>query len=117
MRLGRPLSINPKEAQRLRSEGQSLSQIAKALGATKSGVSKTLKKLRSQLPEIPEPRTMVLKVENTKVSSTRLLPAEEKALPRREMDCQMASPDLYDDEVKLSKHLKQLLFERRMSAS
>lgn len=50
-RLGRPLSINPQHALELRRQGLSLSQIAKELGATKSGVSKTLRKLEGQVSE------------------------------------------------------------------
>lgn len=44
--LGRPTSINKDEVLKLRIEGKSLSEIARQLNITKSGVSKTLKKLR-----------------------------------------------------------------------
>ncbi len=43
--LGRPTRIDQARAFSLRAEGPSLATIAKTLGATKSGVSKTLRKL------------------------------------------------------------------------
>lgn len=54
VRLGRPPRINAPQIQRLRAEGLSLSEIGRRLNVTKSAVSKTLKKLKSQTPEIIE---------------------------------------------------------------
>lgn len=48
-RLGRPIRVDPQEARRLRQQGHSLREIALALGTTKGAVSKTLKKLASQI--------------------------------------------------------------------
>lgn len=45
---GRRPTIDAEQARRLHEGGQSLRQIAKTLGVTKSGVSKTLKKLRQK---------------------------------------------------------------------
>lgn len=42
--LGRPRSINIEQVQELRKQGMSLGQIAKIVGATRSAVSKTLRK-------------------------------------------------------------------------
>ena len=42
--LGRPRQINPITVYELRLKGMSLSEIAKAIGVTKSGVSKTLRR-------------------------------------------------------------------------
>lgn len=44
-RLGRPHYLDRDMISRLRKEGRSLSEIATAIGATKSGVSKSLKKM------------------------------------------------------------------------
>lgn len=44
-RLGRPTTINQQKVLELRRKNKSLSEIANALGVTKGGVSKTLKKL------------------------------------------------------------------------
>lgn len=45
--LGRPKIINAQQVVELRAKGMSLSQIAKVIGCTKSGVSKTLKKAKA----------------------------------------------------------------------
>jgi putative DNA-invertase from lambdoid prophage Rac len=45
IKLGRPKSISDTEALRLRKTGMSLNQIAKQLGVTKGGVSKSLSKM------------------------------------------------------------------------
>lgn len=50
-RLGRPRAIDRYQVERLRSQGLSLAQIAKELGVTKSGVSKTLRKPPSQVAD------------------------------------------------------------------
>ena len=47
-RLGRPRTINREMVQHLRDKGLSMGQIAKELGVTKSGVSKTLRQLAQQ---------------------------------------------------------------------
>ena len=47
--LGRPAVIDRKTVERLRIAGHSLAQIALVVGATKSGVSKTLKKMALQV--------------------------------------------------------------------
>lgn len=52
VKLGRPRSIDMDRALTLRQQGLSLSEIAKELGTTKSGVSKTLSKMALQVPEI-----------------------------------------------------------------
>lgn len=49
--LGRPTVINKNEVLRLRNLGKSLTEIAKQLNTTKSGVSKTLKKVSLQAIE------------------------------------------------------------------
>lgn len=63
--LGRPSVINKNEVMRLRNQGKSLTEIAKQLNTTKSGVSKTLKKLSLQAIE----NTMIKKP-NFAVSET-----------------------------------------------
>jgi len=52
IRLGRPRSIDEDRVRELRRQGHSLSAIAEQIGATESGVSKTLTKLTGQSPEI-----------------------------------------------------------------
>ncbi len=52
LRLGRTPQIDRIKVLKLRKQGMSLSQIAKAVGSTKSGVSKTLRKAALQGPEI-----------------------------------------------------------------
>ncbi len=48
-KLGRPYQIDAAKARALRAEGLSLSEIAKRLGSTKSGVSKTLRRRVAQV--------------------------------------------------------------------
>lgn len=48
-KLGRPSKLNHDQIKTLRGKGMSLSQIAKSIGSSKGAVSKSLKKLNSQI--------------------------------------------------------------------
>jgi putative DNA-invertase from lambdoid prophage Rac len=69
-KLGRPFQIDASRVAALRRQGLSLSQIAKQVGATKSGVSKTLSKLAVQHPEIVRARSSSKVVDATSVGET-----------------------------------------------
>jgi putative DNA-invertase from lambdoid prophage Rac len=66
-RLGRPSRINAQKAMELRQNGLSLAAISKQLNVSRSTVSKTLKKMNSQISENRELKNKNRGVEKTEV--------------------------------------------------
>lgn len=73
VQLGRPQKVNSNEILLLRRKGLSLSSIGNQIGASKSTVSKTLKKLHLQGIEITQAQSPVLEVEKSKDYETQPL--------------------------------------------